>query len=317
MTWRNLREELCDVLAETIEARIPLAKHHPNQSVHIIRRSTKPAKALAERVYCRECRKLFERSKFNTRATFCTRACQARNGRRRRDAPFVREIRAARIAARRCRCGKPVRQPKRASGRLTNFCGALCSRRARYEAFRAKRPAPPPVEPRICACGVTMPPPKRSNGAPRQYCSKACQRRQHKHLHRCVECIFRGATACTRRVPAPKRKPWTDATEWRPGRLRLTAEQRAEARRMREAGAVLAAVAARFGIAESHAHRVTQGIRPPRETVVEFRGERRSLKEWAAIRGISREAIRQRLNSGWSVDRALTEPWSMRRRRVF
>jgi hypothetical protein len=42
--------------------------------------------------------------------------------------------------------------------------------------------------------------------------------------------------------------------------------------------------------------------------MVEFRGERKVLAEWARQMGVSRQALRYRLRHGWSVERALTVP---------
>ncbi|WP_037317167.1 hypothetical protein [Ruegeria halocynthiae] len=41
-----------------------------------------------------------------------------------------------------------------------------------------------------------------------------------------------------------------------------------------------------------------------------FRGEEHSLNQWAEITGIQKATLRYRLNQGWSVARALTEPVS-------
>ncbi|NVO55098.1 hypothetical protein HW561_04745 [Rhodobacteraceae bacterium B1Z28] len=41
-----------------------------------------------------------------------------------------------------------------------------------------------------------------------------------------------------------------------------------------------------------------------------FRGEERSLNEWATITGIQKATLRYRLNQGWSVARTLNEPVS-------
>jgi hypothetical protein len=41
-----------------------------------------------------------------------------------------------------------------------------------------------------------------------------------------------------------------------------------------------------------------------------FRGEERSLNQWAEITGIQKATLRYRLNQGWTVARALTEPVS-------
>jgi hypothetical protein len=42
--------------------------------------------------------------------------------------------------------------------------------------------------------------------------------------------------------------------------------------------------------------------------VVVFRGVRRVLQEWAEITGLNHTTIAHRLDHGWSVERALTEP---------
>jgi hypothetical protein len=54
--------------------------------------------------------------------------------------------------------------------------------------------------------------------------------------------------------PHPWHKP--TSTRWR-GKQRLTAEQTAEARAMRNGGALLRDIAVHFGIGTSHAHRIT------------------------------------------------------------
>jgi hypothetical protein len=41
---------------------------------------------------------------------------------------------------------------------------------------------------------------------------------------------------------------------------------------------------------------------------LEFQGERKTLVEWAEQIGLKRNALRQRIRQGWSVDRAITEP---------
>lgn len=42
--------------------------------------------------------------------------------------------------------------------------------------------------------------------------------------------------------------------------------------------------------------------------VIEFRGERRCLMEWAEVTGLGRSTIHARLRSGWSAERALLTP---------
>lgn len=42
--------------------------------------------------------------------------------------------------------------------------------------------------------------------------------------------------------------------------------------------------------------------------VIEFRGESRTLAEWAARIGLHQTALHTRLKNGWTVERALTQP---------
>ncbi|HMI85315.1 MAG TPA: hypothetical protein VK550_14565, partial [Polyangiaceae bacterium] len=63
MAWRNLRDELCEVLAETVEARIPLALH-PGQSVHIEWGGRTTFRGRSVRATCRQCHKGFRRKLF-------------------------------------------------------------------------------------------------------------------------------------------------------------------------------------------------------------------------------------------------------------
>jgi hypothetical protein len=53
------------------------------------------------------------------------------------------------------------------------------------------------------------------------------------------------------------------------------------------------------------AERIVQARNTRRNFVIECRGVRQSLVEWAESRGIEAERIRNRLRSGWSADRAL------------
>lgn len=54
-----------------------------------------------------------------------------------------------------------------------------------------------------------------------------------------------------------RRKPWSEAHEWRPGRQRLSQETINQIRSHRRGGMALKAIAARFGISISHVHRLT------------------------------------------------------------
>lgn len=49
---------------------------------------------------------------------------------------------------------------------------------------------------------------------------------------------------------------------------------------------------------------------------VEFEGECLTLPEWAARLGLSRESLRDRLATGWSIERALTTPAVRQRKRL-
>lgn len=48
---------------------------------------------------------------------------------------------------------------------------------------------------------------------------------------------------------------------------------------------------------------------------ITFNGETLALPEWAARLGITRESLRDRIDSGWPIDRALTVPAVRNRRR--
>lgn len=41
---------------------------------------------------------------------------------------------------------------------------------------------------------------------------------------------------------------------------------------------------------------------------IEFRGETHTIAEWAKIKNMSRTLLRYRIEAGWSIERALTEP---------
>jgi len=215
MTWRNLREELCEVLAETIEARVPLGSFHPNQSVHVETGGRTKFGARPERSTCRECKTIFSQYYKGKIAKFCSRSCRVRVWKRKRISDLTQEVRAFRASTSRCPCGKPSRPTGRDSGALAT------------------------------------------------YCSKRCGNRQIAHRKRCVECVYRGAPACTSKVP--RRNPWANATVWRDGRLLLTAADRQAARRMRAEGALSPAIAARFGISARYALVITRGSAPYRE----------------------------------------------------
>lgn len=42
--------------------------------------------------------------------------------------------------------------------------------------------------------------------------------------------------------------------------------------------------------------------------VIEFNGEAHSITEWANIKGMDRNTLAKRLNSGWTIEDALTKP---------
>lgn len=52
---------------------------------------------------------------------------------------------------------------------------------------------------------------------------------------------------------------------------------------------------------------------PGLRTVVEFRGERKTVTEWAAETGIHKKTLAARLVNGWTVERALTVPFDRRK----
>lgn len=60
-------------------------------------------------------------------------------------------------------------------------------------------------------------------------------------------------------------KPWATATQWRPGRERLSGEQVALARKMRGRGDRLKDIAAAIGISITHAHRITEDAKCEKE----------------------------------------------------
>ena len=45
-----------------------------------------------------------------------------------------------------------------------------------------------------------------------------------------------------------------------------------------------------------------------RPRIIEFHGERKTIRNWAEATGISRHTLKTRLSVGWSVERTLTEP---------
>ena len=212
MTWRNLREELCEVLAETIEARVPLGSFHPNQSVHVETGGRTKFGARPERTTCRECKTIFAQFYKGKIAKFCSRACRLRVWKRKRIAGLTQEIRAFRASTTKCPCGKAARSTGRNTGSLAT------------------------------------------------YCSRQCGQRQRAHRKRCIECVYRGARACK----FPSRKPSASAF-WRAGRLKLTGADLHSARMMRAEGELGTEIAARFGISERWALKITKGSAPYRE----------------------------------------------------
>ncbi len=253
MSWRNLQAELCEVLSETIEARVPLGSFHPNQSVHVVHGLRTTFRKRGMQAKCRECKRVFHRKTLGMKAIYCSPLCRNRSNRK----PLyslLREVRECRALHQRCPCGKPARAPRRGNGRFPLYCSERCGRRYRQKSrARAGR-----FDARLCACGKLAKAPS-PTGVASQYCGTNCRQRQRAHKERCEQCVFRGALACVRK--APRRKPWSEATMWRKGRPRLTAAQRDEACRMREAGSVLTEIAAHLGISSTHACQITKGAR--------------------------------------------------------
>lgn len=52
-----------------------------------------------------------------------------------------------------------------------------------------------------------------------------------------------------------------------------------------------------------------------KNVMLEFRGETKCLSEWAETLGVNRDALRTRIESGWSVEDALSTPVKQYRRR--
>jgi hypothetical protein len=272
MSWRNLRAELCEVLAETVSARVPLGSFHPNQSVHVERGGRTTFRKQAERATCRECKRTFRRKKFGMKAVFCSKVCRERTWKRKHDSPLRQEIRNHRASTQRCPCGKSARAPKRNTGVMPRYCSAKCGEHLRNIQRPSKAP-PGRFYVRFCACGKPAKRPNQTGTVPK-HCSQLCAKRQSVHRQRCAQCIYRGGPACIRAVP--KRRPWTDATECRPGRPTLSRAAREEARRMRADGALLTTIAARLGIGFSHASRLTKGALVDAKP---WRGDRRRLTD--------------------------------------
>lgn len=57
------------------------------------------------------------------------------------------------------------------------------------------------------------------------------------------------------------------------------------------------------------ATRREQANNTTRNRYIEFRGERMTVTEWAGRLGIPEKTLTNRLNRGWTVDRAFAEPW--------
>lgn len=249
MSWRNLREELCDVLAETVEARVPLGWFQPNQSVHVERGGRTTFKDVPQRATCRECRKPFRRRRATPRHVFCSDACQSRYWNRRHRTPLLQEVRACRVALTRCRCGKPARAPCLKVGATPKYCSNKCA----SSAYRKPRAKLDRFRVRVCACGKAARAAATHGVAPTT-CSQNCATLQSKHRRRCVECIFNGAPRCTR--PIAERVPTTGL-----GRPRITDAQRAEAIQMRADRSSVKQIAAHLGISEGYARRLARGAR--------------------------------------------------------
>ena len=55
-------------------------------------------------------------------------------------------------------------------------------------------------------------------------------------------------------------------------------------------------------------HRMVITARERRATWIEFNGQRRTAAEWAALIGIHRATLKDRIKKGWPLERALLEP---------
>lgn len=55
----------------------------------------------------------------------------------------------------------------------------------------------------------------------------------------------------------------------------------------------------------------------PNDRRITFRGITRNVAEWATITGLDRHLLYQRLDAGWTIERALTTPVSPRRKTII
>jgi hypothetical protein len=62
------------------------------------------------------------------------------------------------------------------------------------------------------------------------------------------------------------------------------------------------------------ATRAEQAINTRANVWIEFRGERRTLAEWANVLGVSLGTLHNRIKLGWTVERTLTEPLAVKGR---
>ena len=62
----------------------------------------------------------------------------------------------------------------------------------------------------------------------------------------------------------------------------------------------------RYGYTEEEA--VTKGLFEGNKHNITFNGETRTIKEWSLMLGGTRNMVAQRLNKGWSLEKALTTP---------
>jgi hypothetical protein len=273
MTWRNLREELCDVLAETVSARVPLGSFQPNQSVHVERGGRTRFGARPERTTCRECKALFSQPRTGIVARYCSRSCRLRVWKRKRFGALTQELRAFRAAVSKCPCGKPARSTGRNSGSLATYCSARCRAKQQWHRTRcreciyrgAKRCVPlvPKHKPWAKA---TIWRDGRAILSPAQR-EEACRMRANGSTGPVIGARFnisaRYALKLTRafapeRSPSP-RKAWGSGPRGHGGALKVTPAQVDVARAMRATGASCKAIAAELGISRSHASRVTKG----------------------------------------------------------
>lgn len=274
MTWRNLREEIFEHLAEAVEAKIPLGSYQPNQSIFVYKGGRTVFRDRPTRTTCRECKVIFKQPRTGPVADFCSRRCRLRVWKRKRFGELTQELRAFRASTSKCPCGKPARSTGRDSGALATYCDARCGARQQWHRARcseciyrgAKKCVPLVPKKKPWATATVW-----RNGRPRlsqAQREEACRMRAGGATGPAIAARFsisaRWALKLTRafapeRTPS-SRKPWGSGPRGDGGGLKVTAEQVGAARRMRADGDSLKTIAAAIGTSLTNAWRITQGV---------------------------------------------------------